>query len=89
MQRVVRLDSRGRILLPREVREALGLREGSKIAIRVRSDNVIELVPLDKLYERVSRVFREKMRDWREEEHEATRVLEAVTRAEAAEDRNS
>jgi AbrB family looped-hinge helix DNA binding protein len=76
--RLVRLDSRGRLLLPREVREALGLREGSQLAVRVRSDGVIELVPVERLRERVAEAFRRRMKGWREEDHEATRLLEAM-----------
>ncbi|ABM81267.1 AbrB/MazE/SpoVT family DNA-binding domain-containing protein [Hyperthermus butylicus] len=78
MARIVRLDSRGRLLVPREVRDAVGLREGSRLLVRVRSDGVIELVPLDKLYERVAEAFRRKMKGWREENHEATRLLEEM-----------
>ena len=36
--------------------------------MRLREDGSIELIPLDKLYERVSKTFRENSGDWREED---------------------
>ena len=75
---VVRLDQRGRLVLPRDVREALGLNEGSRLLVKLREDGVIELIPLDSLYERVSSIFRRKLRNWREEDHEASRLLEEL-----------
>ncbi len=75
---VVRLDQRGRLVLPRDVREAIGLGEGSRLLVKLREDGVIELIPLDGLYERVSGVFRRKLRNWREEDHEASRLLEEL-----------
>ncbi len=75
---VVRLDQRGRLVLPRDVREALGLNEGARLLVKLREDGVIELIPLDNLYERVSSIFRRKLRNWHEEDHEASRLLEEL-----------
>ena len=75
---IVQLDQRGRLVLPRDVREALGLNEGSRLLVKLREDGVIELIPLDNLYERVSSIFRRKLRDWSEEDHEASRLLEEL-----------
>ena len=75
MEVVVAVDERGRVLIPGEVRRRLGIRGKSKLLLRVRNDGVIELVPLDKLYKEVSRIFEDKFRDWREEFHDASRIL--------------
>jgi len=75
MEVVVAVDERGRVLIPGEVRRRLGIRGKSKLLLRVRNDGVIELVPLDKLYKEVSRIFEDKFRDWREESHDASRIL--------------
>lgn len=80
METVVVIDSRGRILIPSEVRKRLGIRGGSRLLVRVRDDNVIELVPLDKLFEEVSKIFEDRFRDWREEDHEASKLLEALVK---------
>ncbi len=40
----------------------------------------IKSLDSDKLYEKVSKVFQEKLRDWNEEEHEATKLLTRLLR---------
>jgi len=72
---VVRVDERGRVIIPSAIRDAAGIKTGAKLLVRLREDGSIELIPMDKLYERVSKTFREKLGDWREEEHEATKLL--------------
>ena len=72
---VVRVDEKGRIVLPAEVRRALGVRAGDRVVVVVRGDGVAEVYPLARLLERVRRVFEEKLRGWREEEHEASKLL--------------
>ena len=80
MEKVVILDERGRVLIPVEVRRKLGIRGRSKLLLRVRDDGVIELIPLNKLYTEVSRVFEVRFRGWREEDHEATRLLKSLVK---------
>jgi len=63
-----------------EVRRKLGIRGRSKLLLRVKDDGIIELIPLNKLYTEVSRVFKVKFRGWREESHEASRILEELMR---------
>jgi AbrB family looped-hinge helix DNA binding protein len=40
------LGARGRIVLPARLREQLGLAEGDRLVLRVRSDDVLEIVSL-------------------------------------------
>jgi len=40
----------------------------------------VKPLDLDKLYKKVSKVFQEKLRDWNEEEHEATKLLTTLLR---------
>jgi AbrB family looped-hinge helix DNA binding protein len=39
------LTSKGQITLPKEIREALELEQGDRVAFRLREDGVVELVP--------------------------------------------
>ena len=39
------LDADGRLDLPREIRERWGLRAGDRVALRLRSDGVVEMEP--------------------------------------------
>ena len=80
MEIVVAVDDRGRVLIPREVRRRLGIRGKSRMLLRVRGDGVIELIPLDKLFREVSEIFERRFRDWREEDHEATRLLKSLVK---------
>ncbi|HAR69473.1 MAG TPA: AbrB family transcriptional regulator [Thermus scotoductus] len=41
---VVQVGSKGRVVLPAEVREALGLREGDRLLLRWREEGILELV---------------------------------------------
>ncbi len=75
MEYVVVIDERGRIVLPSAVRKRLNIRGKGKVVVRLRSDGVIELIPLSKLRREVEEVFEEKFREWREEDHEASRLL--------------
>ncbi len=72
---MVIIDERGRLILPKEVRRRLGISGKHRILVKVRDDDIIELHILDKLYESVTRVFEEKFKYWKEEEHEASKLL--------------
>ena len=41
MNAVVRIDEKGRITIPRHIREACGLAEGMEVSLRVEGDRVI------------------------------------------------
>jgi len=69
------VDDRGRIVIPAEARRRAGLRAGSRVVVRVKGGGVVEIVPLDRLLEEVAAIFEEKLKGWREEEHEASRLL--------------
>jgi len=81
MEYVVSIDERGRIVLPAEVRRRLGLKSKRKVLIRVRDDGVIELIIMDKIYNDIARVFEEKFKNWREEDHEASKLLLRVMKS--------
>ncbi|RLE67562.1 MAG: AbrB family transcriptional regulator [Thermoprotei archaeon] len=78
MEYVVTLDERGRIVLPVEVRRRLGVKGKRKILLRVREDDVIELTILNKLYDSVVKAFEDKFKDWKEESHEASKLLSEI-----------
>lgn len=75
---VVSIDERGRILIPAEVRRELGIGKGSQLILRVVGEGRVELVPLDRELSEVARLFEEKLKGWREEDHEAAKLLSKV-----------
>lgn len=72
---VVSVDNRGRILLPLEVRRKLGLRKGSTLILRVTEDGRLEAVPLERELREIAEIFEVKFGGWREEDHEASKLL--------------
>jgi len=75
MEYVVTINERGRIVLPSEVRRLLGIKGKSKVIIKVRSNGIIELIPFNKIYNEVARVFEEKFQGRKEEDQEASKLL--------------
>ncbi len=69
---VVEVDERGRITFPKNLREKLGIKK--KVLIRVR-DGIVEVIPLEKMRQEISKSFEEKFRGWKEEDHEATKEI--------------
>ncbi len=80
MEYVVSIDDRGRIIIPGEVRRRLNIKSGARIILRVRKDDIVELIPLSRLSEEVSRIFEDKFKDWREDLHEASKLLERMVK---------
>ncbi|MDK2373120.1 MAG: AbrB/MazE/SpoVT family DNA-binding domain-containing protein [Candidatus Korarchaeota archaeon] len=75
---MVIIDDRGRMILPVEARRRLGIRKGSRVLLKVTSDNLAEIIVLDKLYEEVSKIFDEKFKYWKGEDHEASKILKMI-----------
>jgi bifunctional DNA-binding transcriptional regulator/antitoxin component of YhaV-PrlF toxin-antitoxin module len=75
---VVTVDGKSRIALPIKTRRVVRIKPGDKVVIRVKIDGVIELIPLKILEEKVHRVAEKKLSDWREEKHEASRLIEEM-----------
>ncbi len=80
MAQVVSVDERGRIALPKGVREKAGIKAPGRVVVWVRGDGVVEVYSYEKLLEDVRKRIGSKLRGWREEDHEASRVLEELVR---------
>jgi len=74
LEYVVVMDKRGRIVIPAEVRRRLGLKGGHRVLLRVKDDGM-ELLIIDRIYGDVVAVFEEKFKGWKEEDHEASKLL--------------
>ena len=80
MEYVVIIDKRGRIVLPSAVRKRLNLKEEAKMLVKLREDGVVELAPLDKIKKNLEKTFEAKFREWREEDHEASKLLHKLVK---------
>lgn len=56
-QYLTHLGAKGRIVLPAEVRKALGLKEGDPLLLRVREDGAIELLSAREVARRTKGMF--------------------------------
>ncbi len=56
---VVRLEAKGRMVLPKEVREALDLKEGEHLLLRLRSEGGLELLSFRQIAGRVRGLWRD------------------------------
>ncbi len=81
MRYVVEVDERGRLTLPKKVREKLGIK--GKVLIRIR-EGIVEIIPLDRLRKEISELFEGKFSGWKEEDHEATKELFKLTSEDEA-----
>ncbi len=54
MRYVVEVDERGRLTLPKKVREKLGIK--GKVLIRIR-EGIVEIIPLDRLRKEISELI--------------------------------
>jgi AbrB family looped-hinge helix DNA binding protein len=57
LETTVIISSKGQVVIPKELRNSANLHEGEKMLIRVREDNVIELVPLKKDIDDLFKIF--------------------------------
>ncbi|WP_243030130.1 AbrB/MazE/SpoVT family DNA-binding domain-containing protein [Thermus altitudinis] len=55
---VVRLEAKGRMVLPTEVREALGLKEGEHLLLRLRPGGSLELLSFRQMARRARGLWR-------------------------------
>lgn len=56
---VLQVGSKGRVVLPAEVRAALGLQEGDRLVVRLREDGVLELLSFREVARRVRGLYKD------------------------------
>ncbi|RDB36290.1 MAG: AbrB/MazE/SpoVT family DNA-binding domain-containing protein [Spirobacillus cienkowskii] len=57
LESVVKVSSKGQIVIPKKWRNAVNICEGEKLIIKVREDHVIELIPLKKSIDHLFNFF--------------------------------
>jgi AbrB family looped-hinge helix DNA binding protein len=75
MSETVSVDEKGRLVLPKKIREEAGIAPNSRVLVRISGAGKIELSDPNRLKEEAQRVGRKKLSGWREDEHEATTYL--------------
>jgi len=75
MSETVSIDEKGRVVLPKKIREEAGIVPKSTLLVRISGTGRIELSNPALLTEEARRIGRKKLSGWIEEEHEATSYL--------------
>lgn len=75
------------MLLPKETRESAKLRTPGKLLAQVKAEGRVELISVDSEMSGARQVAERKLANWREEDHEASKLahrLAGVKKIEAA-----
>jgi len=75
MKMVVKIDKKGRITLPKKIRGKVGIDD--EALIEVKRDS-IEIKPVDSALKKAMEIAEHKLKGWKEEEHEAEKLLERL-----------
>lgn len=74
---VVSIDEKGRLVLPKEARSRAGIRTPGKLLVTI-EPGAVKLIPIELIKENVRKIAREKLKDWKEDEHEATKLIKSL-----------
>ncbi|MCJ7610413.1 AbrB/MazE/SpoVT family DNA-binding domain-containing protein [Candidatus Bathyarchaeota archaeon] len=80
------VDEKGRLVLPKRIRDEAQIRARSKLVIRAIGEGRIELFDPDLLMRRAQDLGSRKLVGWQEEDHEASEVLKELAGSRADED---
>lgn len=83
MSETVSVDEKGRLVLPKKIREEAGIALKSELLVRASGTGRIELSDPKVLTEQAQSIGRKKLSGWSEEEHEATSYLLRLTKKKA------
>jgi AbrB family looped-hinge helix DNA binding protein len=71
----VTVDEKGRLVLPKKVREKAGIGKNTRLVARADGVGRVELTDPRVVAARAQKIGAEKLAGWKEEEHEATAYL--------------
>lgn len=74
MSIVVNIDKKGRIILPKEIREKAGIKTPGKILV-FSKDKKVEIAPVSSRLERAKKIASVKLSGWREDRHKGEELL--------------
>jgi AbrB family looped-hinge helix DNA binding protein len=78
MDAKVAIDKKGRLVLPKKVREEARICLNARLVVRAIDEGRIELFDPELLLKKAQEIGARKLAGWREEEHEAARLIAAL-----------
>jgi AbrB family looped-hinge helix DNA binding protein len=70
----VEIDSKGRVVIPKEIRQQSGISAPSSLLITVEGEGRITLQSVEANLKNAQQIGRRKLRSWMEERHEEDRL---------------
>jgi AbrB family looped-hinge helix DNA binding protein len=83
MAKAVVMDRKGRLVVPKDVREAAGIKAPASLVIEAEGEGRVALYSMEKKLERARQIGKKKLAGWVEEKHEATRFAERLVEGKA------
>jgi bifunctional DNA-binding transcriptional regulator/antitoxin component of YhaV-PrlF toxin-antitoxin module len=83
MSKSVNMDEKGRVVIPKNVRDAARINTPAKLLAIARDKGRIELVIVDTSMKRAKSIATRKFAGWKEEEHEADRLATKLLRRQS------
>ena len=71
----VEIDSKGRVVIPKDVREQSGISAPSELVVTVEGEGRISLQSVEANLKNAQGIGRRKLRSWIEEQHEEDRLV--------------
>jgi len=71
----VELDSKGRVVIPKDIRKQSGISAPSELVVTVEGEGRISLQSVDVNLKNAQRIARRRLRCWTEERHEEDRLV--------------
>jgi len=71
----VEIDSKGRVVIPKDVREQSGISAPSELVVTVEGEGRISLQSVEANLKHAQGIGRRKLRSWIEERHEEDRLV--------------
>lgn len=81
MTELVALDEKGRLVLPKKIRSLIRVTTPGWLIIHA-DERKVELIPVDPEMKASKEVAKRKLSDWREQEHEASRLAFGLVKRE-------
>ncbi len=80
MSKSLSMDEKGRIVIPKDVRDAAQIKVPAKLLAIARDKGRIELVIVDPSMKKAKAIATRKFAGWREKEHEADKLVLKLAR---------
>lgn len=80
MATVVTIDQKGRMVIPKRLREKANIHVPGKLVMVSKEEGCIEIIQAEEDLKRAKRIAAQKLKGWREEAHKGEQVLREIIR---------